>query len=123
MLKKVPIMTVSATAKSLLLETARARSGKVLFYTLLGFDSLQFSVDCPTDKIIPRHYATINCFYKIENTHSSSNIKVQTVWCRNLLLDCSCGLQQSTSMLFMQLQGFVAQLFSCYCYYVLQEVE
>ena len=33
----------------------------VLCYTLLGFDSLQFSVDCPTDKIIPRHYATINC--------------------------------------------------------------
>ena len=29
-------------------------------------------------------------------------------------IDCSCGLEQSTSVLFAQLQGFVEQYFICY---------
>ena len=46
MLKKVPIMPV-CTAKRLLVGDGEELV-RVLFYTLLGFDSLQFSVNCPT---------------------------------------------------------------------------
>ena len=46
MLKKVPIMPV-CHGKIFAVGDGE-QLVRVLFYTLLGFDSLQFSVDCPT---------------------------------------------------------------------------
>ena len=58
MLKKVPIMPV-ATAKNFTIGDGE-RLVRVFFYTLLGFDSLQFSVDCPTAPALPTRRVTCN---------------------------------------------------------------
>ena len=51
MLKKVPIMPVCYSKKSLLLETVSGSFRCSFIYMLLGFDSFQFSVDCPTGRV------------------------------------------------------------------------
>ena len=51
MLKKVPIMPVCHGKKFAVGDGERLV--RVLFYMLLGFDSLQFSVDCPTAPALP----------------------------------------------------------------------
>ena len=51
MLKKVPIMLV-CHGKKFAVEDGE-RLVRVLFYTLLRFDSLQLSVDCPTAPALP----------------------------------------------------------------------
>ena len=51
MLKKVPIMLV-CHGKKFAVEDGE-RLVRVLFYTLLRFDSLQLSVDCPTAPVFP----------------------------------------------------------------------
>ena len=51
MLKKVPIIPV-CHSKTFAVGGSE-RLVRVFFYTLLGFDSLQFSVDCPTAPALP----------------------------------------------------------------------
>ena len=56
MLKKVPIMPVCHGKKFTVGDGDRLV--QVLFYMLLGFDSLQFSVDCPTAPVLPTRRVT-----------------------------------------------------------------
>ena len=62
MLKKVPIMPIFFSQQNALFTTTTAKKftaedGEqfvgVPFYTFLGFESLQFSVDCPTAPVLP----------------------------------------------------------------------